>query len=72
MLEVGHLVHNSEGAFGIVLTVHGFQAEVLWGNGLREMKPEEDLAIVPFQRGATIPASFPEMAAAYKTLRGFD
>jgi len=71
-METGNLVQRLEdGAFGIVLGTHESEAEVMFGDGLREIVPSNSFVIVPFKLGVGFPASFPEMVEAFLTLRGF-
>ena len=72
-MEKGDLVkRETDGAFGIVISDNGADAEVLFGDGLREIADARELARVRFKSGANIPASFPELVDAYITCRGFE
>lgn len=73
MFEKGDLVRReTDGAFGIVISENGADAEIIFGNGLRELVDAKELARVRFKLGVTIPASFPELIDAYITCRGFE
>ena len=72
-MEKGDLIRReADGAFGIVISDNGADAEVLFGDGLREIVDARELAQVRFKLGATIPASFPELVDAYIKCRGFE
>ena len=72
-MEKGDLVRReTDGAYGIVISDNGAEAEVLFGDGLREMVDARELARVRFKLGANIPASFIELVDAYITCRGFE
>ena len=72
-MEKGDLVkRETDGAFGIVISDNGADAEVLFGDGLREITDARELAGVRFKWGANIPASFPELVDAFITCRGFE
>ena len=71
-MERGALVQQrTDGAIGIVISVNGLDAEVLFGDGLREIVDVRMLGVVQFKRGAEIPACFVEMVDAYVRERGF-
>ena len=72
-MEKGDLVRReTDGAYGIVISDNGADAEVMFGDGLREIADARELASVHFKLGANIPASFPELVDAYITCRGFE
>ncbi len=71
-MQEGDLVRRlGDGAFGVTISISGLEAEVLFGDGLREIVSVDDLTVVPFTPEAGIPANFVEMAKAYVSLRGF-
>jgi len=71
-MEKGNLVQrNQDGALGIIVGIHEAEAEILFGDGLREIEELAGLTVIPFKPKAVIPANFIEMVEAYQTLRGF-
>ena len=71
-MEKGNLVQRKrDGALGIILSIHGTEAEILFGDGVREIEESAGLTVVSFKPGAGIPATFIEMVEAYLTTRGF-
>jgi len=71
-MQEGDLVQRlSDGALGITVSISGLEAELLLGDGLREIVSVRDLAVVPFKPGSGTPSNFVEMTNAYVTLRGF-
>ena len=71
-MNKGDLVRQrTDGAIGIIISVNGLEAEVMFGDGLREIVDVQILNVVQFKPGAQIPACFVEMVDAYVTSRGF-
>ena len=71
-MEKGNLVQRKQdGALGIIVSIHEAEAEILFGDGLREIEELPGLTVIPFKPRAVIPANFIEMVEAYQTLRGF-
>lgn len=71
-MQAGDLVQRvGNHSWGIVISINGLEAEVLFGDGSREIVPIWSLVAVLFKPDALIPASFPEMVDAYIKLRGF-
>ena len=66
------IIRTTDQAHGIVISVNGDDAEVLFGDGLREITDVAQLGVIPFKFGSPIPASFPELVDAYITCRGFE
>lgn len=60
-----------DGALGITISINELEAEVLFGDGSREIVSVWDLEVVPFKPVSAIRANFAEMVEAYVTLRGF-
>ncbi len=60
---------TSDAGPGIVISVHGFHAEVVFGDGQRDIVATHELLAIHFKPG--VPASFPELVDAYITCRGF-
>ena len=72
-MEKGNLVQRVEDlALGIIISINGLEAEVLFGDGLREIVNADGLTVIPFKPRAVIPANFIEMVDAFVTLRGFE
>jgi len=72
-LEKGNLVKRlTDGAYGIIISVDDSDAEVLFGDGLREITAVGDIMLVNFSIATVIPATFPELVDAYVTCRGFE
>jgi len=72
-LEKGNLVkRRKDGAYGIVISVDSGDAEVFFGDGLREITAVGDLMLVGFNPVAIIPANFTELVDAYVTCRGYE
>ncbi len=71
-MEKGNLIRQlTDGAMGIVISVNGLEAEVMFGDGLREIVDARMLRVVQFKPDAQIPACFVEMVDAYVKSRGF-
>ena len=72
-MEKGDLIRRqTDRAKGIVISVHGVEAEVLFGNGLREIVAVNLLREIEFKPNTQIPACFVELVNAYITCRGFE
>ena len=72
-MEKGDLIQlQTDGAKGIVISVDGMDAEVLFGNGFREILDVHLLREIEFKPDSQIPACFVELVNAYITCRGFE
>lgn len=72
-MEKGSLVQRKEdSAIGIIVSIHDSEAEILLGDGLREIEQLAGLVVIPFKPRAVIAANFIEMVEAYQTIRGFE
>ena len=70
-MEQGDLVQRIENRkLGIVISINGAEAEVVFGDGSREIILVEDLAEV--HHNHMEPVNFIDMVKAYVRLRGFE
>ena len=72
-MQKGDLVQRMEDRrLGIVISINGAEAEIIFGDGSREIVPVEDLVAVAVQHNYTEPVNFIDLVKAYVRLRGFD
>lgn len=68
-MNKGDLVQSADGKLGIVISINGLDAEVLFCDGEREIVDIRGLAVVLFK--PETPANFVAMVDAYIRGRGF-